>query len=83
MIVHMMPIISVMRMDRIFSVVAVVDAEHPFYAANGAADRSADDGTDWPCDAVSFMEAMSSPSGNALSLYGYRHSKRCKTRNSN
>ena len=79
----MMPIGPIVRLLRIFGVVALIDAEHAFHAADDAADRSADDSADWASDAVAFIKAMSGASGNALSLYGYRHSKRCETRDAN
>jgi hypothetical protein len=55
----MMPIGSVMRVVRIFRVVALIDAEYSFHATNDAADRSADDSADWASDAVAFIKAMS------------------------
>jgi len=75
----MMPIGSVMRVVRIFRVVALIDAEYSFHATNDAADRSADDSADWASDAVAFIKAMSGASGNALSLCGERHGERCET----
>ena len=60
----MMPIGSVMRVVRIFRVVALIDAEYSFHATNDAADRSADDSSDWASDAVAFIKAMSGASGN-------------------
>ena len=64
-------------------VIAMIDAEDAFHAADDAANRRADDGADRASDKVTLIEAMSGASGNALSLYGYRHSKRCETRDAN
>ena len=75
----MMPIGPIVRLLRIFGVVALIDAEHAFHAADDAADRSADDSADWASDAVAFIKAMSGASGNALSLCGERHGERCET----
>lgn len=79
----MMPIGPIVRLLRIFGVVALIDAEHAFHAADDAANRRADDGADRASDTVTLIEAMSGAFGNALSLYGYRHSKRCETRDAN
>src|SRR5450830_293560 len=67
----MMPIGPIVRLLRIFGVVALIDAEHAFHAA--------DDSADWASDAVAFIKAMSGASGNALSLCGERHGERCET----
>src|ERR1035437_7735169 len=79
----MMAIGPIVRLLRIFGVVALIVAEYAFHAADDAANRRADDGADRASDKVTLIEAMSGASGNALSLYGYRHSKRCETRDAN
>ena len=68
---------------RLADVVALVDAEHTFDAADNAADRGANHGADWAGDAVALIEAMRGAAGNALRLRGERHGKHCEKRAAN
>src|SRR5664280_3475934 len=67
-IVDMPTMMPIVRLLRIFGVVALIDAEHAFHAADDAANRRADDGADRASHTLSLIEAMSGASGNALSL---------------
>ena len=70
--------------DRCFiHIVALIDAEHAFDAADHAADRCADDRADRAGDAVALMETMRGAAGNALRLGGKRHSERRDKRTGN
>src|SRR5674476_317255 len=57
-------------------VIAMIDAEDAFHAADDAADCCANHRADRASDAVALIEAMRSAAGNALCLCGERHRKR-------
>ena len=76
MVMVMPTMVPVVR--RLADVVALVDAEHTFDAADNAADRGANHGADRAGDAVALIEAMRGAAGNALRLRGERHRKHCE-----
>lgn len=64
-------------------IVALIDAEHAFDAADHAADRGANDRADRTGDAVALMETMRGAAGDALRLGGKRHGERRDKRTGN
>src|SRR5450830_663083 len=56
--------------------IAMIDAEDAFHAADDTADCCANHRADRASDAVALIEAMRSAAGNALCLCGERHRKR-------
>ena len=68
---------------RLTHVVALVNAEHTFDAADHAADRGAEYGADRSGDAIALIEAMRGAAGNALRLRGERHGEHCEKRAAN
>jgi hypothetical protein len=69
------PMVPVDR-RRLADVIALIDAEYAFDAADHAADRGSDHRADRAGDAVALIEAMSGATGDALRLDGERHSER-------
>lgn len=67
----------------LFRVVALIDSEYAFHAANSATNSGANHRSDRAGDAVALMEAVHGASGNPLCLCGERHSERSDTRAAN
>jgi hypothetical protein len=64
------------RRRAVTHVIATIDAEDAFHAADDAADCCADHCADRASDAIALIEAMRGAAGNALRLCGERHRKR-------
>ena len=61
--------LSVLTMIRVMAPIVSVgwlNAEHTFHPADNAADRGANHGPDWPCDATPFIKALRSAPGNPV-----------------
>lgn len=81
-VVVMMPMVAVTR-DVRSGVIALVDAQHAFDAADNSADCRADDGADRAGNAVALVKAVNGSAGNALGLCGERHGERREARAGN
>jgi hypothetical protein len=84
MVMPVMPVTPMMPVvRRLTHVVALVEAEHTFNAADHAADRGTNHGADRAGDAVTLIEAMRGAAGDALRLCGERYGEHCEKRAAN